>query len=263
MQMALEKRKSVRCASATGVESLEARQMMAAHIVGSALVFPTIQAAVNAASPGNTIRVDAGVYHESVTVNKQLTLIGAPFQQSVVDGNLVSPGSRTSSFTISANDVTLNGFTIQNNTGRVGGMTRVDGTGVVISPSVAGTKVLNNNINHNVTGLYLANSSATDPAIISGNTFAFNNNPGLNNGRGIYTDGGVSGGFLTNVSIDGNVFVGNVGDGELREPGSSDRPGSGGAGKQFNVSVTNNLMVGNGKGLLVLNANGIRSRIIW
>jgi hypothetical protein len=36
--------------------------------------FPTIQAAVTAANPGDTILADAGSYAENVTVNKTLTL---------------------------------------------------------------------------------------------------------------------------------------------------------------------------------------------
>jgi parallel beta-helix repeat protein len=244
-------KRPVRRSFAAGMESLEARQLMAAHIVGSPVVYATIQAAVNAAAPGNTVRVDPGVYHESVVVNKQLTVQGSPFFPSVVDGALVATNDRTTSFTIAADDVTLAGFTIQNNTDLA------HGAGIVIDPGVSGTKILGNNINHNVTGLYLANDSTTDPAVIRSNVFAYNNNSGQNNGRGIYTDGGVSGGLLTNVVIDGNLFVGNVGDGSSGNPESAVDLHAATAGKQFNVSVTNNLMVGNGKGVFMVNASGI------
>src|SRR5438128_1378228 len=39
--------------------------------------FTSIQAAVDAAHPGDTIRVSPGTYNESVTVDKKLTIIGA------------------------------------------------------------------------------------------------------------------------------------------------------------------------------------------
>lgn len=236
------------------VEPLEARQLMAAHILGSLVVYPTIQSAINAALPGATINVDAGTYHESVTINKQLTVQGAPFLQSVVDGAATVVAGKTihtTSFTITANDVKLDGFTIQNNNDQA------HGAGIVIAPNVAGTKIFDNYINHNVTGLYLASSSNTDPAIIRNNTFAYNNNPGQNNGRGIYTDGGVSGGLLTNVTIDQNIFLGNVGDGTSLNPEAAIGLEAGTAGKQFNINITNNLMVLNGKGVLVFNAAGV------
>ena len=59
------------------IEALEKRRLLAAHIVGSSTVYITIQAAVNAASTGATITVDAGTYAEKVTIGKTLTVRGA------------------------------------------------------------------------------------------------------------------------------------------------------------------------------------------
>src|SRR6185312_12165964 len=104
-------------------ERLEGRVFLAAHIVGNSAVFATIQAAVDAASPGATITVDPGNYPELVGVNKSLTIKGAqagvdarsnvragsPAGESVVCGESV--GSATSSgFYVVANDVTIDGF---------------------------------------------------------------------------------------------------------------------------------------------------------
>ena len=250
MQQPARKSHVVRFCGNQLVESLEARQMMAAHIVGSPAAYATIQAAVNAAAPNATIKVDPGTYHESVTINKTLTVQGAPFLQSVVDGAIVAGGAHTTSFTIAANDVKLDGFTIQNNTATGAG------TGIVIAPGVSGAHVQNNLVQHNVTGLYLANANPADPAVIRNNVFAYNNNPGNNNGRGIYSDGGVSGGLLTNVLIDQNAFVGNVGDGTSLNPEAAIGLEAAGAGKQFNITITDNLMSGNGKGVLMFNLTG-------
>ncbi len=73
------KRKATRDRVLTGVvvELLEQRQLLAAHIVGNASVFSTIQAAVDAATPGATITVDPGTYSEMVWIGKSLTLCGA------------------------------------------------------------------------------------------------------------------------------------------------------------------------------------------
>src|SRR5258708_3816953 len=61
------------------LELLEGGRLFAAHIVGNATEFVTIQAAVDAAAAGSVINVDAGVYPELVTISKTLTLRGARF----------------------------------------------------------------------------------------------------------------------------------------------------------------------------------------
>src|SRR5437763_11758768 len=74
-----------RCPS-VAPELLEGRIHLAAHI--GAMTYPTIQAAVTAALPGQTITVDPGVYNESVIVDKpMITIDGA---QAGVDARLRS-----------------------------------------------------------------------------------------------------------------------------------------------------------------------------
>jgi len=38
--------------------------------------YPTIQEAIDVAENGDTIEVESGVYHESISIDKQLTIIG-------------------------------------------------------------------------------------------------------------------------------------------------------------------------------------------
>ena len=47
---------------------------------------PTIQAAINAASPGATIWIAPGIYHESIIINKTITLIGKPGSEPTFNG---------------------------------------------------------------------------------------------------------------------------------------------------------------------------------
>src|SRR4030067_2374091 len=49
--------------------------------------YPTIQAAMNAASQGDTIYVKTGTYYENVIVNKPLTLVGESKENTIVDGS--------------------------------------------------------------------------------------------------------------------------------------------------------------------------------
>src|SRR4051794_4140221 len=64
------------------LETLETRQLLSAVLTvddtaGTGAQFSSIQAAVNAASPGDTIKVAAGTYNETVTVDKSLNIVGA------------------------------------------------------------------------------------------------------------------------------------------------------------------------------------------
>src|SRR5581483_7708522 len=165
----------LRCA----LESLENRTLFAAHIVGSPTVYPTIQAAVNAATAGAIINVDAGTYPELVTVSKSLTIRGAQagvdarstprlngVPESIITGAPTTTGTITSAFYITANDVVIDGFTVQGQTS-VGSY----GAGIVIAPNKAGTQIQNNIIQNNIAGMYLANNSTTDPAVIQRNLF--------------------------------------------------------------------------------------------
>ena len=111
--------------SRNAFEVLEARQLLAAHIVGSSTSYATIQAAINAAASGATINVDAGTYTELITVSKPFTIRGAKAGvdarsrstsgETIVSGTSGSSGVNRA-FYISANDVTLDGFTVQGET---------------------------------------------------------------------------------------------------------------------------------------------------
>ncbi|MBE3597863.1 MAG: nitrous oxide reductase family maturation protein NosD [Limnochordaceae bacterium] len=73
--------------------------------VGSAATYPTISAALNAASSGDVIRVHPGVYRENVVIDKRVVLEGLP--GAVVDG-----GPEGDVITIKANGVTVRGMTV-------------------------------------------------------------------------------------------------------------------------------------------------------
>ncbi len=72
--------------------------------------YSTIQAALNAANPGDTVFVRAGTYYEHVVVSKSLTLQGEDKTTTIIDGS----GSGYGIHLPSTDYVTISGFTVRN-----------------------------------------------------------------------------------------------------------------------------------------------------
>ena len=141
---------------------------------------------------------------------------------------------------IAVDNVTVDGFTIEGNTSAAN-----LGAGVFVNPSLAGLDLRNNIVQNNISGLQLANDTATNPAIIRNNVFRNNNQPGPVSGTGIYSDQFVSGGQLANVTIADNTFSGNQNVAVLL--------GATTAASQSGVTVSGNTMTSNGNGILLFN----------
>lgn len=130
--------------------------------------YKTIQAAVNAAPSGATVKVCPGTYNESVLVDHTLAILGAQAgvdartrnvplsSESVVNG---TPG-----FVIAANGVTVDGFTV----------TGSNASGVDLTPDHSGYRILNNIVRDNSFGIY-ANSNGNSQSTISQNSIHDNN----------------------------------------------------------------------------------------
>ena len=98
----------------------------------------SIQEAINAANPGDTIYVRAGSYYENVIVNKTLSIIGEESDTTIVDG-----GGTGKVFTITQDNVNITDFTIQ------GGGSMVSDAGVYLVNvrrcNIFGNKIIDNN----------------------------------------------------------------------------------------------------------------------
>jgi len=71
--------------------------------------YPTIQEAINAANPRDTVSVRNGTYYEHVVVNKSISLIGENKENTIIDG------SRNGTvISVTADYVSISGLTIQN-----------------------------------------------------------------------------------------------------------------------------------------------------
>ena len=171
---------------------------------GNSPCYTTIQAAINAANNGDTIKVADATYNEAVDINKSLTLQGA---QAGVDARTRSGSESTITNScgpvrIEADNVTLDGFTVE-------GSTDPDPctlAGIWMNPSFSstqgGAQILNNIVQNNISGIELDNTGAL-PAKVQYNLIRNNNNPGPGSGNGIQANF-----VLANATIDNNKFIG-------------------------------------------------------
>lgn len=82
---------------------------------GDPACYDTIQAAIDAATAGDTINVASGTYNEKLTVNKPITLQGAGSSTTIVDGASLGEAILVS-ISNPADDITIDGFTFKNAT---------------------------------------------------------------------------------------------------------------------------------------------------
>jgi parallel beta-helix repeat protein len=173
--------------------------------------YNTIQAAVTAADltpEEDVIRVGPGTYREAVVVpatEPGLTILGAFSGQDAAQrsrdiprpsrDSIVDPPAGASAFTLNADRVVVDGFTVRGATGKAG---------ITTSKSASGDRIQFNEIRDNTFGLYLntLNTTAALETIVQGNAFVDNNEPGSSSGNGIYSDQGVR-----NATIMDNFFT--------------------------------------------------------
>jgi parallel beta-helix repeat protein len=148
--------------------------------------YPTIQEAINAASPGSIIYVKAGIYKgPQVTINKPLQLVGENKSTTIIDGL----GSWVCVYVQSTNNVNITGFTIQNGYGIYlwdsenvtvsGNIVSDNGQGIVIGESANNTVSKNIITLNGAISIFLTGSNSNE---ISKNIVT------LNNGDAIWLD---------------------------------------------------------------------------
>ncbi|MEM3578566.1 MAG: NosD domain-containing protein [Candidatus Bathyarchaeia archaeon] len=142
--------------------------------------FTSIQEAINAADPGDTIVVHNGTYHENILINKSITLIGEHKDFTVIDGN------RTDNvISVTADRVRISGFTIEKS--------KYPGSGIFIGIA-SNCLVHDNKIIDNYDGISI--HSASNNTII-GNIIS-------NNFNGIFASS------MTNSTISSNAITFNA-----------------------------------------------------
>lgn len=203
-------RRAIRIASGTAICSM----LLLFGSAGAATItvnasgdanYSSIQAAMNAASNGDTIAVASGTYNENVIVNRSVNLTGAGAGITIIN----APDPNSSVLYVTASNVTIDGFTVTNATGRAHSYYSA---GIFL----AGTKkinISNNYVTNNYNGIYVFSSvnSTMTGNLINSNTYGIyllfssrnilaNNTVTLNNNYGIYT------GSSNNNTIYNNIF---------------------------------------------------------
>jgi hypothetical protein len=194
--------------------------------------FTSIQAAVNAANPGDTITVCPDLYTESVTVNKPgLTLVGA---SNVGDCTVVTAADPTTdsivtgvgfSFSLTNYSITLSGFVVQGST-----------NGILTSDAFSGYRITNDTVQNNLGAGVNLNSGGTNQTRVDHNCFRTNGSAGLQSEVG----------NLKNALVDHNSTYRN---------GFSGFDFSGVGSRQY-VTVTRNSSVQDGAGYSMTNSIG-------
>jgi parallel beta-helix repeat protein len=143
---------------------LESQARLRLQFVPAAVHTSSIQTAINASSPGDTISVQSGTYNENVNVTKQLVLRGVDTGggKPVVDG-----GGKDKVITLSAGGSTLDGFNARNDDPHVGAAIYVPSDNNIIK---------NNDASNSNNGIRLDDSSSN----------TLNGNTASNNGFGIF-----------------------------------------------------------------------------
>jgi parallel beta-helix repeat protein len=111
------------------------------------LGYNTIQEAINsfATYQGDSLLVKPGTYQENIVITKPVTLTSQNSSTTIIDGS----GSGTV-LTIATDNVTINGFTLQNSDSL--------GAGILLE-NAHNCRVINNTVINNYEGIVLDNSS--------------------------------------------------------------------------------------------------------
>jgi nitrous oxidase accessory protein len=104
----------------------------------------SISAAIAAANPGDTVRVDRGYYAEHLVIDRPLSLIG-------VNRPTVSGGFKGDVIRVKAPDTVIEGFIIRDSGADLG----AQNAGIYVEPVADGIVVRNNDLVYNLFGVWL------------------------------------------------------------------------------------------------------------
>ena len=146
--------------------------------------FTTIQAAINSAQAGDTVRVAPGTYVENINfLGKAITVISeAGPEVTIIDGNRV--GTVVAFVTGEGPNSVLEGFTVRNGRGDItfsGGGIKIGNLPTPASPTIRRNRIIDNTAcSATGVGIYIDGGNA----LIQGNLISGNSNQGCTGGSG-------------------------------------------------------------------------------
>lgn len=172
--------------------------------------YSSIQAAINAANESDTIEVYSGTYNENVIINKMLTINGADAETT----SIIGVNSNENTVSITVDNVTFSGFTVDNTIGKQNTFN------ALFMDGVSNGEITDNILENGENGLYLIGSSDN---LISFNTFRDNIRKGIlvsysnsniiqqnninNNGEGMRFSSSSSNNVFENVITGNNIGI--------------------------------------------------------
>lgn len=220
-------------------------------------VYPTIQEAIAASVPGDTVFVRSGTYHESITIDKQISLAGEGRETTIITGS----GTGHVVY-ISSNGVEVSGFTIKGSGTNYIGPFQGGDAGIMLDV-VTGCTISDTEVAENGIGIFLNES---DDITLENNIVHDNDKDGIygrysdNNvirGNRVSSNGG-HGGIYLNPGNSYNLIENNIANHNIPEHGIKIQTNS-----NHNV-LRNNTCLYNGDGIYLSDAhyNNITGNIL-
>jgi hypothetical protein len=218
---------------------------------GLVRVSGVIKDAINTALPGMPVRVAADTYSEGIiTLTRTITLLGAQAgvdarSRGVVPETIVQ--NTEGDFQVEANNVTIDGFTLQGVTANPISDPASLGAAIWTNPGFSGThgghQILNNIIQGNIAGIELDNDG-TYQTNVKFNLFKGNNQPGPNSGLDIEIDFGLSKALIDSNKFTNTSFV-------------TDSWAMGIEAPSDHVTFSNNAVTNQGRGVFFYETNNV------
>jgi hypothetical protein len=189
------------CLISAGLKEVRVSAASTLNVPGS---YPTIQAALNAAAPGDTIVLAAGTYTENIVINTRVTLQGAG---SGVSGSVIQSAVANTpviTFNVGGTSATdrmiLKDVRVRGANGSSGN----SGSGIILLPGVTGYLTLDNVsvVENSGNGLSIDLLDVLNDILIRNSTFSQNGGSGF---RAPASSAGLIGLEIANSHFDSNI----------------------------------------------------------